>query len=68
MKLKPDTFAIDHSDGTTKYVEARNFRITWQGVLVFYSWPWQREAAFAHGTWNGGTVRGVGPEEGQEAT
>ena len=62
MKPKLDIFTIEHSDGQPRSVRARNFRVTREGALLFYSWPWVRVAAFAPGTWNGGVVRGVGPE------
>ena len=59
MKPKLEIFAVGHSDGTTRGVMAVNFRVTRDGRLIFYSWPWKQEAAFDNGTWNGGVARGV---------
>jgi len=60
--MKLDLFAIDapNPNGTgwqPRYVRARNFRVTREGALIFYSWPWVRVAAFAPGTWSGGVAR-----------
>jgi len=66
MKPKLDLFAIDYpnpySNETaniwlTRYIRARNFRVTRDGALVFHSWPWVRVAAFAPSTWSGGVAR-----------
>jgi len=63
MKLKLDTFRIEQPGttptGVTPYqdIQARNFRVTRQGTLILYSWPWHKEAAFPHGLWGPGVVR-----------
>lgn len=62
MVPKLDLFTIDtpNSIGTgwqPRYVRARNFRVTREGALVFYSWPWVRVAAFPPGTWPRGVAR-----------
>ncbi len=57
---KLDPFAIEQTNDVTTFVEARNFKIARDGRLVFYSWPWKREAAYQAGVWVR-VMRGVGP-------
>jgi isocitrate dehydrogenase kinase/phosphatase len=57
-----DSFAIELTNGQTVFIKARNFRVTHDGRLVFYSWPWKKEGAYQTGVWVR-TMRGVTPAD-----
>ena len=62
--FKPDSFAIERRDGSTAFVVAHNFKIDFDGRLVFRRWFWN-VAAYNAGEWLR-VMRGLTPDDLKE--